>query len=89
MITVDKIASYIMRGNVNQLVGQYFFWNKNKISSQEEETLKEFEEYATKQVVKDKDLDKLSFPQLIVLYGKIYEKELKPEHLKKVEDLCV
>mgnify|MGYP001597727094 CR=1 FL=1 len=29
----------------------------------------------------------LSFPQLIVLYGKLWEKELLPQHIQAVEEL--
>lgn len=85
MITIDRVANYIKTRNVTERITQYFIFCG--ISKKERDILIKFDEYNKNQKVKDTDLQKLSFPQLIVLYGNLWEKLLKPEQIKEVEDL--
>ena len=84
MIHLDKVASFIEFGEVTEAISRYLHWHKKNIS---EVSLEEFKNWLGVTWPKNETLNNLSFPQLIVLYGKMWEKELKPEHLKEIEEL--
>lgn len=84
-MSLSDVAAYVAFYEVKELIGTKAFWmHKGRVPK----ALKELFQYADLQRPKHRrELKALSVPQLIVLYGRMWEKNLKPEHLQEVEEL--
>jgi hypothetical protein len=83
-IALDKVSSILDSYAVKQLIDQGCHWGVFTLDS----PIGELKAYANNLLPRNKgNLEGLSNPQLIVLYGKLWEKEILPEHLKEVEEL--
>ena len=91
---LDQIATHLDQYAIRERFSDYLFWipRTKKKRSRVRHTLKAkdlvkyLEPNCLKGISRIKcELCSLSVPQLIVLYGKMWEKELKEDHIKELE----